>query len=396
MTQIDEFNQIYNRSAHRFAEHYRSYVQTYQTNFGMLDEDLENIIYALNTFKHADMWLDTTYFVLTLDDFLEVRGYWKERRFWLEQIVEHNKTFDNLKVRTQILQSLAEVTSAQGSLEKAEQIYWQVVDLAKEINDNTHLAAAYYSLYSLYQNQGQLDKAQSLLEQVSTLAQQTDNQVQEKVAHYFLEIVKSFRKERKESPKLLSLVGQISAILGQAGKAHTLSMRAWVHLKLNQYGQAKRYYLKALEIVRQNKDAQGIAFVLYQLGLIASLENDLTTALTYFQESRLITEQINSQTGLLLLYSTMGLIYLKQGHFDLALSYLEESVVLAQHSGDQQQIAENLYWLGYAVANTGEPEYAVEIFRESLEIFIKLNSPEADKVKDTLTRLQVRLSESKY
>jgi len=64
------------------------------------------------------------------------------------------------------------------------------------------------------------------------------------------------------------------------------------------------------------------------------------------------------------LYSTIGLLYLKQERFDLARPYLEQSVDLAQEFGDQRQIAENLYWLGYAAANTGETKRAKQIFKK--------------------------------
>jgi len=151
MNVLSERQVFFYRSAHRFAEHYRLYAQTYQSHFSMLGEELENIFYALNTYKHEGMWSDIIYFVLILDAFLETRGYWGERRFWLEQVVDHNEVFDDLKIQMQIFQSLAEVTAAQGNLNKAEQLYWKVINLAKETDDKTYLGPTYFCLYSLYQ-----------------------------------------------------------------------------------------------------------------------------------------------------------------------------------------------------------------------------------------------------
>lgn len=223
--------------------------------------------------------------------------------------------------------------------------------------------------------------------QVPTLAKQMGNQVQEEYARYFLEAPALSKPNERSSPRIFHLVDQIAKTLGDLGKAHTLSMRGWIHLVLGQYHQARQYYLRALERVREEGDAQGTAFVLYQLGLIAALEDDLAGALAHYQESRSITEQIDSQTGLLLLCSSIGMLHMKQERFDLARPYLEQSVILALHSGNQRGIAGSLYWLGYAVANTGDPKRAEQLFEDSLAIFTQLGSPEAQKVRDVLSQL---------
>lgn len=382
----------FDKSAHRFADHFHAYTQAHQVRFAMLDEELDNIRLALDIYRQRHIWSDLTDFVLTLDNFLETRGYWSIRQFWLEQSLEHNQEFDNRVVYLQVLQNLADVTSARGDLDKAEELYQEVIQLAEQANDKTFVGRAYYGLFSLYQNRGRMVESRRFLEQVPELAQQTDNQAQEKVADYFLEIVNLSENDKKKLPKFFKLVKQIAKTLGQAGQAHAWSMHAWLHLRFKQYGQARRYYLRALDQVRQNKDAQGTAFILYQLGVIAALESDLKTAMTYFQESRVITEQINQETGLLHLYSSIGLLYLKQESFHLARPYLEQSVTLAHKFGDQQQIAENLYWLGYVAANMGEPAQAEHIFRESLAIYAQLGSPEVEKVENTLTRLQAAVN----
>ena len=88
------------------------------------------------------------------------------------------------------------------------------------------------------------------------------------------------------------------------------------------------------------------------------------------------------------LYSAIGLVYLQQQRFDLARPYLEQSVTLEREAGDQRQVAENLYWLGYAVANTGDLEQAEQVFEESLAVFTRLDSPRAPDVRQALSRLR--------
>lgn len=153
------------------------------------------------------------------------------------------------------------------------------------------------------------------------------------------------------------------------------------------YEQARHQYLEALELAREEGERQGEALALYQLGQIAHWEGDLPLALDCYRQSEAIARQMDDRTGLMALYSAIGLVYLQQQRFDLAHPYLEESVTLEREAGDQRQVAENLYWLGYAVANTGDLEQAEQVFQESLAIFTCLGSPRAQDAREALSRL---------
>jgi tetratricopeptide (TPR) repeat protein len=392
MNTLAEQQIFFQASARRFADHYKAYAQAHEADFNVLEEELDNILRALGTYRNLQTWFDIVCFVQALDDFLDGRGHWTELRFWLEQIANHSEASDDLTTRLQLLCSLARVTSAQGDLDKAEALYQKAIDLAEQANDKTHLGPAYYGLYSVYLNRGKPHKARIFLEKVEAIAQQAGDQIQEKFASYFLKASNLPSQGEKGLPTILNSLGQIAKRLGRFGKAHTLSMRAWAHLVLEQYGRARKYYLQALEYVKQERDAQGTAFVLYQLGLIATMEDDLGEALAYFQESKSTAEQLNDETGLLLLYTSIGLLYMRQERFDLARPYFEQSVILARSSGHQQEIANNLYWLGYAVANTGDLARAEQLFQESLAVFTQLDPSEAKKVQSALSRLHTVMS----
>jgi len=375
-------------SARRFADHYCAYAQAHRTDFVALAEELDNLYCALDIYSHFQKWPSIIRLVQALDIFLDTQGYWTELRFWLEQIVSHDEVINDPTIRLEIFLTLAGITSFQGDRVKAEELYQEVIRLAEQINDKNHLKSAYYGLFTVYINQGRMDKARESLEQALTLAQQTGDQILEDLAHYSLKATGLITNAAEESLPILNFVTRIASTLQHWGEAFSASLRAWVYLTLNQYSRARQYYLDALEHLRQEGDAQGTAFVLYQLGLIAALEGDLGTALDYYRQSVSIARRMDDHTGLLLLYSSIGMIYLQQQRFDLARPYLERSVALAREAGNQREVAENLYWLGYAVANTGDPERAEQLFEESLAIFTQLGSPEAQKVRDALSRLR--------
>lgn len=391
MNRIDDARQFYNLSARRFSDHYLAYVQAHEADFAALDEDLANLLRALASYNRLQAWSDVLRLVRALDIFLDTRGHWIELRFWLEQIINRDKAIDDPAAWMDIVLSLAGVTSSQGDRVKAEELYQEVIRLAEQIDDKDRLGSAHYGLSTVYINQGRSDEARECMKQALRLAQQTENQTQESAIRYFLEATDPSSDAAEASPRILNIAGQIAGGLGSSGKAFGYSLRAWGCLMLNKYGRARQCYVDALEQCRGEGDAQGTAFVLYQLGLIAALEDDLEMALEYYRQSESIARHLKDHTGLVLLCSSIGMVYLRQQRFDLALPYLEQSVMLARNSGDQEQLADNLYWLGYAVANTGDPRQAEQIFEEGLAIFRQLGSREAQKVRSVLSRLRQRM-----
>jgi tetratricopeptide (TPR) repeat protein len=387
MGRTDSARQFYNLCARRFSDHYLAYAQASEADFVALDEEVANLLRALTSYSRLQAWPDIVRLVQALDIFLDMRGHWTEFRFWLEQIVNHDEAIADPTARLDVLLSLAGVTSSQGDRGKAEEHYQEAIHLAKQVDDKDRLGSAYYGLYTVYANQGRSDKAQECLERVLALARQSGDRLRENLARYFLNATDLARGGAEASPRILNLATQIAREFGHPGKAFTSSLRAWSYLTLSKYSRARQHYLGALEHLRQEGDAQGTAFVLYQLGLIAALEDDLASALDYYRQSESIARQMDDRTGLVLLCSSIGMLYLQQQRFDLALPYLEQSVILARDCGDQAQVAENLYWLGYAVANTGDVRRAEQVFEESLEIFTQLCSPEAQKVQEVLAQL---------
>ena len=351
---------------------------------------MANLLRALASYSRLQAWSGIVRLVRALDIFLDTRGYWAELRFWLGQIVNHDQATDDPTARLDVLISLAGVTSSQGDRVRAEELYQEVIRLAEQVGDKDRLGSAHYGLSTVYISQGRSDEARECLKQAFRLARQTENQTRESVIRYFLEATDLSSDAAEASPRILSVVDQIAGRLGNSGKEFTCALRGWGYLILNKYDRAHQCYLDALETCREKGDAQGTAFVLYQLGLIAELEDDLEMALEYYRQSESIARQLKDHTGLVLLCSSIGMVYLRQQRFDLALPYLEQSVMLARNSGDQEQLAENLYWLGYAVANTGDARQAEKIFEEGLAIFTQLGSREAQKVRGVLSRLRQR------
>jgi tetratricopeptide (TPR) repeat protein len=397
MGSLEQNRKVYQQSGQRFARHYLVYAQSHKADFTALDEELDNLFRASSVYSRLQAWLNVTHLVQALDNFLDTRGYWAEHRFWLEQVLDHRDALDHPSMRMEILGSLAHITSSQGDRKKAKDLYQEVIRLAEQERDEMHLARACYGLGTVYFSVGQHDGARFFWERAISIAKHIGDEALVAIIRYFLGTLNSLETSIEridgETNLAIGLATKVAPWLGIAGKSMLAQLRAMAYFVRGQDSQAHQHYLEALELARKEGDRQGTALTLYQLGQIAHREGNFTDALNYYRQSEAITREMDDRTGLMALYSAIGLVYLQQQRFDLARPHLEQSVTLEREAGDQIKVAENLYWLGYAVANTGDLAQAEQVFEESLTIFTRLDSPRVQDVHEVLSRLRTVMSQ---
>ncbi|HEY0408221.1 MAG TPA: tetratricopeptide repeat protein, partial [Pyrinomonadaceae bacterium] len=77
-----------------------------------------------------------------------------------------------------------------------------------------------------------------------------------------------------------------------------------------------------------------------------------------------------------------------QGELEEARRLYNESLEIKKRLGDQSGIASALGQLGLLAEDEGNKEEAVRLTREALSIFEKLKSPDAEKARRQLERLE--------
>jgi tetratricopeptide (TPR) repeat protein len=382
---------IYSKSAQRFAGHYRSYAHDYKVDFIVLDEELGNLIRALAIYNHLQAWLDLAQLIQELGVYLDTRGYWDEHRFWLEKAIAYKDMIRDPITKMGVMEDLATIVNSQGDRNLARGLYQEVITIAEQEKDEMRLARAYFGLGVVNLNLDKKEEARACWEKALGIAERIKDEIQIVSIRFFLGSLPFVEAETQNAPKAKQFPATptilVASQAGGAGKTLSTQLRAMKYFMQGRYRQARSKYLEALDLAREEGERQGEAFSLYQLGQISHLENNLLSAMDYYRQSESIAKQIGDHTGLRSLYSAMGLACIQQQRFDLARSYLEQSVVLEREADDQMQVAEKLYWLGYALANSGELERGKSSFEESLVLFDRLKSPRVKDVRDVLSRL---------
>ena len=135
-------------------------------------------------------------------------------------------------------------------------------------------------------------------------------------------------------------------------------------LEKGEYAEAEPLFRKAISIFQASGEQQGEALAFYNLGIIADNLGRQEEAFLCFHNSLDLAEKLGDQTGLTGIYSSLGLLHLQRNEFVMARGFLEKSVSNLRRDGDKKLLSKKLYWLGYALANSGETERALQVFLE--------------------------------
>ena len=384
--------ELFRTAGLRFADYYRAVAEENKESARELAKELENLFSALTIYQQANAWSQAALLIHALDVFLDSQGYWDVLHYWLESVLEHAGKLSNPNVLTANTLSLAHLVSIQGERKKSIDIYYRAIDLGEKNNDLANLSQAYYGLGTVFLSTGELEQAREHWQKALQYANESSDGIQIAIIKYNLTILDKNEEEHEPSisklEKATDFATRIFSRLGQEGIPLSGMFRASTLLQHGKYKEAQKLFLEILGQFDKGNEKQGEALVLYNLGLIAQNQNDPNTALDYFRRSLEIASSLKDQTGLILLNSSIGMTHLQMGRYDLARPYLEEHNRLLREDADQERLADNLYWLGYALANTGDLQLAEKAFEESRSIFSKIGSKRVDGIDEVLLKVR--------
>ncbi len=212
---------------------------------------------------------------------------------------------------------------------------------------------------------------------------------------------------------------------------HTIAVfaqRAGITRELRgEYDVAETAQQQALSIFRKHQDESNIVVALHHLGNIAHHNRNLTEALRFHKEAYEIEKRLGDKEGIGLSLSVLGTLAVDQGHFSEAHEYYEKGLEILKEVGRQDVIALTLLNLGSLAEEQGniveaqqfyvdclnanekigdknilattlnqmaliaektDKAEAARLFRESLSIFEKLGSSNAEIVRQNMERLE--------
>lgn len=151
-------------------------------------------------------------------------------------------------------------------------------------------------------------------------------------------------------------------------RAKTLNVAAILASLQDDYTTARTLAEESLALSRQLAEKKQTSHALYILGRLARIEGNYTEAVTFYEESLLLVRELGQQDDIALVLSDLGLTVLSLGEHERATALCEESLALSRTLGDPRAIASWLANLGTIVLARGDDQRAKELCDESLAI----------------------------
>lgn len=147
-----------------------------------------------------------------------------------------------------------------------------------------------------------------------------------------------------------------------------------IYIELGMYEKAKEYFIKTVGITKEIDDSRLLTKVYGALGYVASLQEDETAALGYFEDSIKMAEALNDSATLLSNLQNLGNLLLSQGKIEEAKGYYQRGLTLSREKKDTYSEKHALINLGNALFKEGELDNALKLLDDAEEMVSKSES----------------------
>ena len=303
--------------------------------------------------------------------FWMLRGYLKEGREWLDQMVSV-AAHASAAARAKAIYGAAVLAFHQGDNTQAAALSEESLALYRRLEDKSGIALSLNTLGIVKRNQGDYDLAKRLLEESLTLSRQLDDKWAIAEALNILGVAARNQRDHGRAKALLEEGLALWRAIGDKwGLAFSLGSLGVVARFQGQYERARTLHEESLALRRELGDRLYIATSLSGLGAVALDQGDYERARALFEEGLVLHKEMGNKLDTAAALGNLGIAAHHQGEDERATSLLKESLALWQEMGNKHAIAACLSVLGMVALSQGDYQRAGELYRESLSLSAK-------------------------
>ncbi|MGK7899028.1 MAG: tetratricopeptide repeat protein [Xenococcus sp. (in: cyanobacteria)] len=338
----------------RMVDYFLNFVEKYQYDFELLEEEWLNIQYTIEVAYNKESWQKFLKLILALGQFLIRRDYQDNFQKWLNQALKISKKLDEDSTYHSLLRYSGILYQQRGNLNAAIDAYQKILQHVSKFDDPRARAVALENLGLAYKSFGNYN---------ATLK-------------YFQEALEICH-QNKDLP----------------GETYQLKNLGSAYFDLGNFQLAEDYFKQALEIVR-NLNYQDIeADLLNNLGTTYSNRirgeraDNLEKAEGYFKQALEIARNLNYQDIEADLLNNLGTTYINRirgeraDNLEKAKNYFKQALKLARQLGNPSSEASVITNLGSVYSNRirGERsenlERAIASYNSAFEVYTRETFP---------------------
>jgi predicted ATPase/class 3 adenylate cyclase len=325
-----------------------------------LEAEHDNLRAALRTGLEADGEAELSLALTgTLSRFWFIHGHLVEGRGWLDRALEAGGDAPS-EVRSAAVQGAASLAWGQGDTARAEALYTQALELARDLGDAVGFATALGNLGLVAQSLGDYARARDYLDQaVQSFREQGDNR---RIASALLNLgtVHQHLNEPSRAETIFEESLSLSRAVGnQRTSAYCLLNLAGVARDKRDDVRAESLLREALGLLRELEDKRGVASCLNSLGEMAWMRDDERAAAELFGGALVLFQEVGDTPGIAVCLENIAGILppsVSAAHLFAASSALNRSIT---DQGEEQDRATQPSAIEALRAALGEQEFAV-------------------------------------
>jgi tetratricopeptide (TPR) repeat protein len=281
------------------------------------------------------------------------------------------------------LVGLGNALREQGLFSKAIGHFLAARDLFDNVGDLRGQAWSREGLGVLYRQQGKFPDCLAQLEEGLELFRQIKDRRGEA---YCLVILGTVERDKGRVELALGWFDQAAPIFRRLADRHgeTFVLLNKGHMLREQgaHAEAARIFRDCLEVFEQLSDDTGMAWTIWNLGMAQHGLGDDELAMSQFRQALDLFTTLGDRRGVAWTFTGLGLMHLDRGQVEEARTELDLAVSALREIGDALMLARALRARGSALLKP-----AVAAWTEALEIFQRLEAPEASEVSAQLSAL---------
>ncbi|XWK88302.1 MAG: tetratricopeptide repeat protein [Phormidium sp.] len=286
-----------------------------------------------------------------------------------QQVLQLQKQLNNQAGIAETLDNIGEVYTSLSQYNQALDVLQQALTIRKKLNDQAGIGETLNNLGLVYRLLGEYPKALEFHQQSSAIAKQIKKPA---IAGEALHNIAAVYAAQGDYNQALELYQQALIIRQQVGdkrdEGRTLNNIGGVYFSLGEYQAAINYYQQALAIRKTLKDRAGIGRITSNIALIYRQLGDYEKALEFYQQALPILREIGDKASVGSTLNGMGIIYENQGKYEQALETYQQSLQIAQEIGDRPQIGNTLDNIGGILYSQGKYPQALKSYQAALTI----------------------------
>ncbi|HEX7028801.1 MAG TPA: NB-ARC domain-containing protein [Gammaproteobacteria bacterium] len=286
------------------------------------------------TIKHGELEMGLS-FCAALWRFWKVNGYFAEAKLYMETTLAQTAQV-NIPQRASALFGFGLFLYEWGDFNRAKSCFEEGLRLARELDDNVHIAFLLHGAAEIALHEGDLDRAVVLAEDSVRRFEQLDNPI-------------------------------------ELGFSLTYLARAAAHR--GELTQAKTLFERVHALFQTNGFILGLANINIPLSLILTHTGKTDRAIQLANEGLDFCEQLNHTTYIIGLTACLGLAMLKQNDIDAAKTAYAHGLSVARKTGDTLHVTDCLEGAAYLAGRQHRREAAVRLYAAAQHLNVTMNTP---------------------